>query len=54
MGRDCLEVKSIIKVKLFLIIAATAGRFYEWVSVFLETHPRDLSRGTLSMVVAAK
>ena len=54
VGRDCLEVKSIIKVKLFLIIAATAGRFYEWVSVFLETHPRDLSRGTLSMVVAAK
>ena len=36
VGRDCLEVKKIIKVKFLWIIAATAGRFYEWVSEFLE------------------
>ena len=38
--RNSLEVKKIIKVKLLWIIAATAGRFYESESVFLEKHPR--------------
>ena len=36
VGRDSIEVKKIIKVKFLGIIAATTGRFYEWVSVFLE------------------
>ena len=45
---DSLEVKKIIKVKFLWIIAATAGRFYEWVSVFLEKRPWDVFRGTLS------
>ena len=35
VGRDSIEVKHIIKVKFLQIIAAMAGRFYEWVSVFL-------------------
>ena len=48
VGRDSLEVKNIIKVKFLWITAATAGRFYEWVSVFLEKRPRDVFRGTLS------
>ena len=48
VGRDSLEVKKIIKVKFLWITAATAGRFYEWVSVFLEKRPRDVFRGTLS------
>ena len=52
VGRDSLEVKQIIKVKVLRIIAATTGRFYEWVSVFLEKHPKNVSCGTLSMVVA--
>ena len=50
MGRDSLEVKKIITVKFLWIIAATAGRFNEWVSLFLENRPRDVSRGILSMV----
>ena len=48
VGRDSLEVKKIIKVKFLWITAATAGRFYEWVSEFLEKRPRDVFRGTLS------
>ena len=48
VGRDFLEVKKIIKVKFLWITAATAGRFYEWVSVFLKKRPRDVFRGTLS------
>ena len=48
VGRDSLEVKKIIKVKFLWITAATAGRFYEWVSVFLEKRPWDVFRGTLS------
>ena len=51
VGRDSLEVKKIIKVKFLWVTAAEAGRFYEWVSVFLEKHPRDVSRGALSMVM---
>ena len=35
VGRDSLEGKKIIKVKFLWIIAAAAGRFYEWESVFL-------------------
>ena len=54
VGRDSLEVKKIIKVKFLWIIAATAGRFYEWESVFLEKHPRYVFRGTLSLVVVPK
>ena len=52
--RDSLEVKKIIKVKFLWIIAAMAGRFYEWVSVFLEKRPRDVFRGTLSLVAVPK
>ena len=51
VGRDFLEVKRIVKVKFLWNVAATAGRFYDWVSVFLEKHPKDVSRGTLSMVM---
>ena len=51
LGRDSLEVKRIIEVKLFWIIAATAGRFYDWMSVFLEKRPMDVFRGTLSLVM---
>ena len=47
---DSLEVKKIIKVKFLWIIAATAGCFYDWVSVSLEKHPRDVFCGTLSLV----
>ena len=54
VGRDSLEVKKIIKVKFLWIIAATAGRFYEWVSVFLEKRPRDVFRGTLSLAAVPK
>ena len=43
-----LEVKLIIKAKFLWITAATAGRFYEWVSVFLDKRLRDVFRGTLS------
>ena len=52
--RDSLEVKKIMKVKFLWIIAATAGRFYEQVSVFLEKRPRDVFRGTLSLVTVSK
>ena len=52
--RDSLEVKKIIKVKFLWIIAATAGRFYEWVKVLLAKRPRGAFRGTLGMVVAPK
>ena len=31
-----------------------AGRFFEWVSVFLEKCPRDVFRGTLSLVAVPK
>ena len=51
VGRDSLEVKKIITVKFLWITAATAGRFNEWVSLFLENRPRDVSRGILSMVL---
>ena len=54
VGRDSLEVKKIIKVKLLRIIATTAGRSYVWVSVFLEKRPRAVFRGTLSLVVNPK
>ena len=54
VGRDSLEVKKIIKVKFLWITAATAGRFYEWVSVFLEKRPRDVFRGTLSQIAVPK
>ena len=54
VGRDSIEVKKIIKVKFFWIIAATAGRFYVWVSVLLEKSPRDSFRGTLSLVAVPK
>ena len=48
VGRDSLEVKKIIKVKFLRITAATARRFYEWDSVFLEKRPRDVFRDTLT------
>ena len=51
---DSLEVKKIIKVKFLWIIAATAGRFYDWVSMFLEKRPSYAFRGTLSLVVVPK
>ena len=51
---DSLEVKKIIKVKFLWIIAATAGRFYEWERVFVEKHTRYVFRGTLSLVVVPK
>ena len=35
VGRDSLEEKKISKVKFLWIVAAMAGRFYEWESVFL-------------------
>ena len=54
VGRDSIKVKKIIKVKFLWIITATAGRFYEWVSVFLEKRPRDVFRGTLSLVAVPK
>ena len=34
VGRDSFELKKIINVKFLWIIAVTAGRFNEWVSVF--------------------
>ena len=52
--RDSLEVKKIMKVKFLWIIAATAGRFDEQVSVFLEKRPRDVFRGTLSLAAVPK
>ena len=54
VGRDSLQVTKFIKVKFLWIIAATAGRFYEWESVFLEKHPRYVFRGTLSLFVVPK
>ena len=51
VGRDSLEVKKIIKVKFLWITAATAERFYDSVSVFLEKRPRDVCCGTLSEIV---
>ena len=54
VGRDSLEVKKIIKVKFLWIIAATTGRSYDWVSVFLGKRRRDVFRGTLSLVVVPK
>ena len=54
VGRNSLEVKKIIKVKFLWIITATAGRFYEWVSVFLDKRPRDVFRGILSLVAVPK
>ena len=51
VGRDSLEVKNIIKVKFLRIIAATAGSFYEWDSLFLKKHPRYVFCGTLCLVV---
>ena len=48
VGRNSLAVKKMIKVKFLLITAATDGRFYEWVSLFLEKRPRDVFRGALS------
>ena len=50
VGKDSLEVKKIIKVRFLWIIASTAGRFYNLVSLFLEKHPRDVFGGTLSLV----
>ena len=41
VGRDSLEVKWIIKVKFLWIKAATAGRFYEWVSVFFKKRKKE-------------
>ena len=41
VGRESLEVKKIIKVKFLWIIAATAGSFYEWMSVFLEKRRKE-------------
>ena len=52
--RDSLEVKKIMKVKFLWIIAATAGRFDEQVSVFLEKRPRDVFRNTLSQIAVPK
>ena len=46
VGRDSLEVKKIIKVKFLWIIAATAWRYYEWESVFLEKLLRYVFHGT--------
>ena len=49
-GRDSLEVKKIIKLKFLSISAATmAGRFYEWVGVFLEKRARDVFCGTFRL-----
>ena len=52
--RDSLEVKKIIKVKFLWIIAATAGSFHEWESVFLEKLWRYVFHSTLSLVVVPK
>ena len=54
VGRDSLEVKKIIKLKFLWIIAATAGLFYDWESVFLEKHSRYVFCGTLSLVPVPK
>ena len=54
VGRDSLQVFPLIIEVKSLWITATAGRFYEWVSVFLGKHPREVSRGTLSMVMTPK
>ena len=54
VGRDSLEVKKIIKVKFLWIIAVATGSFYEWVNVFLKKRPRDVFRGTLSLVAIPK
>ena len=54
VGRDSLEVKKFIKVKFLCIIAATAGLFYEWVSVFLEKRPRNVFFGALSLDATPK
>ena len=54
VGRNSLEVKKIIKVKFLWIITVTAGRFYEWVSVFLDKRPRDVFLGILSLVAVPK
>ena len=50
--RDSLEVKKIIKVKFLWIIAAMAGRFYEWESVL--KHLMYVFRGTLNLVGVPK
>ena len=50
VGSDSLEVKKIIMIKLLWVIAATTGRFYEWVSVFLQKRPSDVFRGILSQI----
>ena len=44
----------IIKVKFLWIVAATAGRFCEWESVFLKKHLRYVFRGNLSLLVVPK
>ena len=54
VGRDSLEVKKIIKVKFLWIKAVATARFYEWVNVFLKKRPRDVFRGTLSLVAIPK
>ena len=54
VGRDSVEAKKIIKVKFLWVVADTAGHFYEWVSVFLEKHRRDVFRGILSLVAIPK
>ena len=41
VGKDSLEVKHFINVKFLWITAATIGRFYEWVRVFLENHKKE-------------
>ena len=41
-------------VKFLWITAATVGCFYEWVSVLLEKHPRDVFRSTLSYIAVPK
>ena len=48
-NRDYLELKYIYNGKILVtFIAATNGRFYELVGVFLEKCPMDVSRGNLS------
>ena len=53
-GRDSLEGKRNYQDQILVNLAATTGRFSEWVGVFLEKRLMDVSCGNLSMVVGTR
>ena len=47
--------KTFLEIKeISWIVAATTGRFYDWVDVVLGKRPMDVSHGNLSLIVAHK